>query len=160
MREAINCDRNGWGGRIFYSLAQHYGFDLDTPFAELSDRIVDVLFYGTKGKRFTIVLPPGATEGRRYKGRKVAFDGVINQIERRYRRYRRQGVAHSGMGDYLRKVMVEYDCPDCGGTRLKATRMLVTVAGRTIPRPVRDAPARAARFSQRRSHACAEEAGR
>ena len=132
VREAINCDRNGWGGRIFYSLAEHYGFDLETPFAELSDRIVDVLFYGTKGKRFTIVLPPGATEGRRYKGRKVAFDGVINQIERRYRRYRRQGVAHSGMEDYLRKVMVEYDCPDCGGTRLKATRMLVTVAGRTI----------------------------
>ena len=29
VREAINCDRNGWGGRIFYSLAQHYGFDLD-----------------------------------------------------------------------------------------------------------------------------------
>ena len=132
VREAFNYDRNGWGGRILCSLAQHYGFDLDAPFAELSDRIVDVLFYGTKGKRFTIVLPPGATEGRRYKGRKVSFDGIINQIDRRYRRYRRQGVAHSGMEDYLRKVMVEYDCPDCGGTRLKATRMLVTVAGRTI----------------------------
>ena len=123
VREAFNYDRNGWGGRILCSLAQHYGFDLDTPFAELSDRIVDVLFYGTKGKRFTIVLPPGATEGRRYKGRKVSFDGIINQIDRRYRRYRRQGVAHSGMEDYLRKVMVEYDCPDCGGTRLKAQRI-------------------------------------
>ena len=160
VREAFNYDRNGWGGRIFYSLAQHYGFDLDAPFAELSDRVVDVLFYGTKGKRFAIVLPPGATEGRRYKGRKVSFDGIINQIDRRYRRYRRQGVAHSGMEDYLRNGHGRVRLP---GLRRHAPQSHAPARHRGRPhhpRPVRDAPARTARFSPRRSHARAKEAGR
>ena len=132
VREAFKFDRNSWGGRIMYSLAKHYGFSLDTPFEELPQRIVDTLFYGTHGERFAIAIPPGATEGKRHKGRKVSFEGVINQIDRRYRRYRKQGIAHSGMEDYLRKVMVEYGCPDCKGTRLKPSRLLVTIAESNI----------------------------
>ncbi|NKB70819.1 MAG: excinuclease ABC subunit UvrA [Candidatus Latescibacteria bacterium] len=132
VREAFKYDRNSWGGRIMYSLAKHYDFSLDTPFEELPQRIVDILLYGTHGERFAIAIPAGATEGKRHKGRKVSFEGVINQIDRRYRRYRKQGIAHSGMEDYLRKVMVEYGCPDCKGTRLKPTRLLVTIDDRTI----------------------------
>src|SRR5581483_6931892 len=53
-------------------------------------------------------------------------------IERRYRRYRTQQVAHSHMETYLRTVMVEHTCPDCQGTRLKRQRLLVTVGGLSI----------------------------
>src|SRR5256885_9085528 len=48
------------------------------------------------------------------------------------RGYRQRGEASSGMEAWLDKVMVEKTCPDCNGTRLRATRLLFTVAGRTI----------------------------
>src|SRR5262249_46405261 len=60
------------------------------------------------------------------------FDGIINDIERRYKHYRRKGVAHTWMETYLRKVMVEHTCPDCKGTKLKQQRLTVTVNGRNI----------------------------
>jgi len=132
IKEAFKYDKNLWSGRIMYSLARRYDFSLETPFAELPDHVVDFLFYGTRGEKFPIVLPPGATAGRRHVGRSIAFDGIITRIERRYRRYRKKGTAHTWMEDYLRKVMVEHECPDCRGTRLKPQRLLVTIAGRTI----------------------------
>ncbi len=129
---AFNYDKNLWDGRIMYSLAQHYGFSLDTPFQELPVEVVDVLFYGTRGAKFEVVVPPGATVGTQHAGRIMGFDGIINRIERRYRRYRKEGTPHSWMETYLKKVMVEHVCPDCGGRRLKRQRFLVTVAGQTI----------------------------
>ena len=132
VREAWKYDPNSWGGRIMYSLAQHYNFSLDMPFEELPDKIVEILFYGTRGERFPVVIPPDARDGKRHKGRKIAYDGIINRIERRYRRYRQEGTANSGMEDYLRKIMVEYDCPDCKGSRLKRQALLVTVKDQTI----------------------------
>lgn len=132
VREAFNYDKNNWDGRIMYSLAHHNGFSLDTPFKDLSPQTVDLLFYGTKGEKFQILLPEGATQGDRHEGREMRFDGIINRIERRYRHYRKQQVAHTHMEDYLRKVMVEHVCPDCKGTRLKSQRLLVTIAGKNI----------------------------
>src|SRR5207249_3282279 len=54
------------------------------------------------------------------------------RIERHYRRYRQRGEASSRMEEWLDKVMVERTCPDCNGARLRATRLLFTVAGKTI----------------------------
>ena len=126
VHEAFHYDKNTYNGRIMYSLAQHYGFSLDIPFKELPDEIVNILFYGTKGEKFKVVLPEGAdTQKARYIGQESRFDGILTRIERRYRHYRKRGVAHSWMEDYLRKVMVEYTCPDCHGTRLKKQRLLV-----------------------------------
>ena len=132
VREAFNYTPDSWGGRIMYSLAKHYKFDLKTPFEELPERIADILLHGTHGERFPVTIPPDAKEGKSFKGRKVAFDGIADRIERRYRHYRRKGTANSGMEDYLRKVMVEHDCPDCGGARLKRQPMLVTIKEKTI----------------------------
>ncbi len=132
VREAFNYDIDRWDGRIMYSLAQHYGFDLDAPFKDLSDEIVNILFYGTKGEKFQIVLPEGAKEADKHVGREIRFDGIINRIDRHYRHYRKKGTAHSGMEEYLRKVMVEHTCPDCDGTKLKRQRLLVTIKGKTI----------------------------
>src|SRR6185503_565393 len=60
------------------------------------------------------------------------FNGLINDIERRYRHYRRQKVANTWMDEYLKKVMVEHTCPDCQGVKLKPQRLLVTINGRSI----------------------------
>src|SRR5436853_486152 len=62
----------------------------------------------------------------------MKFNGVVNQLEHHYRQYRKQGTSNAGMDDYLKKVMVEYDCPECGGARLKRARRLVTINSRNL----------------------------
>ena len=133
VHQAFNYDPDRWDGRTMYSLAAHYKFDLDTPFAELPEAVIDILYYGTHGEEFPIRQPEGAKPvEKRHLGRKIRFDGIITRIDRHYRRYRKQGEAHSGMEEYLRKVMVERTCPDCNGAKLKRQRLLVTIDGQTI----------------------------
>ena len=67
-----------------------------------------------------------------FEGHEVGFGGIARRIERNYRRYRQRGEANSGMEEWLDKVMVERTCPDCKGTRLRATRLLFTIAGKSI----------------------------
>jgi len=130
--EAFKYDKNSWGTRLLYSVAHRYGFSLDTPFDELSPEVVEIIFYGTKGERFPLVLPEGATKGDEHVGKLFRFDGIINEIERRYRHYRRQKVAHTWMEEYLKRVMIEQICPDCQGVKLKRQRLLVTLGGKNI----------------------------
>jgi excinuclease ABC subunit A len=131
-KEALNYDKNNWTGRMIYSVAQHYGFSVETPFKDLPPEAVDILFYGTRGEKVPIVLPPGAKVGQRHEGREIRFGGIINFIERNYRRYRKEGRFNHWMDEWLKKVMVEHTCPDCGGKRLKPQRFLVTIGGKTI----------------------------
>jgi excinuclease ABC subunit A len=133
VKEAFNHDKNAWGGRWLYSLAQHYSFSLEAPFSELPKSVKDLIFFGSKGEKIEILTPPGARQGEQHAGKKMAFQGIIPQIERNYRWYRKQGSSRDGMEEYLQKVMVDYDCPDCGGARLRKTRSLVRVGGKTLP---------------------------
>src|SRR5437660_1216797 len=74
----------------------------------------------------------GCARHRLVAGKKIKFNGVITQLEHHYRQYRKQGTSNAGMDEYLKKVMVEYDCPECGGARLKRARRLVTIGGRNL----------------------------
>jgi excinuclease ABC subunit A len=129
--QAYRYNRDTWDGKMVYSLSLNYGFSLEVPFSELSPQAVDTLFYGSRGEKFVLQSPPGAKEDR-YTGQEFKWDGIINRIERHYRRYRQQETAHSAMEDYLNKVMVEHRCPDCLGARLRAQRLLVTVNGKNL----------------------------
>ncbi|HEY3281585.1 MAG TPA: excinuclease ABC subunit UvrA [Armatimonadota bacterium] len=126
--EAFRFDKNTWGGRMMYSLSQHYGFSLDVPYSELPEEVVQLLLYGTQGERIALLQPPGG-QSDRHIGKPFRWDGIINQIERSYKHYRKQQVTHTNMEHYLRRVMVEHVCPDCGGTKLMRQRLLVTVKG-------------------------------
>jgi excinuclease ABC subunit A len=132
VNAALGNSPDSWGGRMLYSLAAHYGFSLDTPFEALAKEHVQILLYGTKGEQFEVVLPPKAKIGHQHAGKKIKFQGVVNQLEHHYRQYRKQGTSNAGMEEYLKKVMVEYDCPECGGARLKRARRLVTIANRNL----------------------------
>jgi excinuclease ABC subunit A len=132
VNAALSNSPDSWGGRLLHSLSAHYGFSLDTPFKDLAEKHVQILLYGTKGEQFAVVLPPKAKIGQQHAGKKIKFNGVVNQLEHHYRQYRKQGTSNAGMDEYLKKVMVEYDCPECCGARLKRARRLVTIAERNL----------------------------
>ncbi|HUQ51509.1 MAG TPA: excinuclease ABC subunit UvrA, partial [Gammaproteobacteria bacterium] len=132
VNAALGNSPDSWGGRMLFSLAARYGFSLDVPFQDLAQKHVDILFYGTKGEQFEVKVPPKAKVGQQHAGKKIKFDGVVTQLEHNYRRYRKQGMSNAGMDEYLKSVMVEYDCPECGGARLKRTRRLVTIDERNL----------------------------
>ena len=123
---------NNWNGRYLYSLSHHFGFSLDTPFEALQESVIHLLFYGKPDTELKVVVPPEAKMGQHYQGRDFRFHGFIMDIERQYHHYRKQGDANAWMEDYLKKVMVEYDCPDCNGGRLKRARELVTIDGKSL----------------------------
>lgn len=127
VNAALGNSPDSWGGRMLCSLAAHFGFSLDTPFQDLAEKHVQILLYGTRGEQFEVVLPSKAKIGHQHAGKKIKFQGVVNQLEHHYRQYRKQGTSNAGMDEYLKKVMVEYDCPECGGARLKLARRLVTI---------------------------------
>ena len=132
IKEALNCDKNAWGGRILCTLSKKYKFSLDVPYEKLPKKAIDVLLYGTKGKEVPIIIPKGAKQGTQHAGKKIRYQGLVHQIENRYRWYRKQGSSNDWTDSYLKKVMVEYPCPECDGARLKRTRRLVTVADRDL----------------------------
>src|SRR5262249_19788472 len=132
VNAALGNSPENCGGAMLSSLAAHYGFSLDTPFKDLPQKYVDILLYGTKGEQFEVVLPPKAKIGQQHAGKKIKFNGVVNQLEHHYRQYRKQGTSNAGMDEYLKKVMVEYDCPECGCARLKRARRLVTIEGKNL----------------------------
>jgi excinuclease ABC subunit A len=133
VKEAYKYNPDTWDGRIMYSLANTLRFSLDTPWEKLPDTARHTILYGLEGRKLTISLPPDAkVKNDEIKNHEVGFHGIARRIERHYRRYRQRGEASSGMEAWLDKVMVERTCPDCQGARIRTTRLLFTIAGKTI----------------------------
>ncbi len=133
VREAYKYNPDTWDGVVMYSLAKDVGFSLDTPWEGLAASAREAVLNGIEGRKLTLVQPPEAKGAREVKsGAETGFHGIARRIERYYRRYRQRGEASSGMEAWLDRVMVEHTCPDCAGARLRATRLLFTVGGRTI----------------------------
>jgi excinuclease ABC subunit A len=133
VREAFKYNPDTWDGRLMYSLSVAVDFPLDAPWNQLSEGARKAILYGIDPKKLVLKSPPDAKIRRDdQEGREVGFSGIARRIERHYRRYRQRGEASSRMEAWLEKVMVEHTCPDCQGTRLRSTRLLFTVGGKTI----------------------------
>src|SRR6187431_2847456 len=137
VKEAFRYNPETWDGMMMFSLAKAIGFALDKPWKDLPERIRKAILYGIEPKKLKLAAPPGA-KGAQGKwiagqiGKEVGFPGIAPRIERWYRRYRQRGEANSRMEQWLDKVMVEHTCPDCNGTRVRATRLLFTINGKTL----------------------------
>ncbi|AHG88648.1 excinuclease ABC, A subunit [Gemmatirosa kalamazoonensis] len=133
VKEAFRYNPDTWDGRLMYSMALALGFSLDTPWAALPESVRQAILYGVGVDKIAVRTPPDAkTKREEHEGREVGFHGIARRIERHYRRYRQRGEGSAGMEAWLDRVMVEHTCPDCQGARLRATRLLWTVGGRTL----------------------------
>jgi len=119
-----------WSGRhsLHYfqtidALAAHYGFDINTPFEKLPEQIRDVLLRGSGEENIRFYTDRG---GRRYFYTHP-FEGILNQLDRRYRE---TTSLHVRM-DLSRYINLR-ECPTCLGTRLKPEILSVTVGGKNI----------------------------
>jgi excinuclease ABC subunit A len=132
VRDAFKYNPDTWDGRMMYSLAKALGFSLDTPWEKLPEPVRMAILNGIDQK-VRLTAPPEAKVSRdEWEGKEIGFGGIARRIERRYRRYRQRGEAHSGMEAWLDNVMVEHTCPDCNGARVRATRLCFTIDGKSI----------------------------
>ncbi len=104
-------------------LSKHYGFSLDTPLGDLSDEIIDILLYGTKGEKIEL-----EREGVYDKGKfSTTFEGVVNNLNRRFRE-----TSSAWIKEEIESFMSEIPCDKCGGKRLSPESLAVTVGGKNI----------------------------
>ena len=106
----------------YKGLAEHFGFDVNTPYKDIPERAKKVILYGTKTKiKFT---RNNDWAGGEYT---APFEGVVNNLERRYKETSSEWARAE-----IETVMSECDCPDCKGKRLRAEALAVTVNDKNI----------------------------
>lgn len=117
------ADKGSFTRAILDALAKEYDFDLDTPFENYPKKIQDVLLHGTGGKEVKV----------HYKGQRgegvydVAFEGLIRNVERRYR----ETFSEASKAEYETFMRIT-PCSLCKGKRLKQSSLAVTVGGMNI----------------------------
>ncbi len=110
---------DSWTGPLIAAVGEDYGFTLDTPLSEFSERAMDVLMYGAGTKKYNVVRYFGG-EGREQN---TTFDGIVHIIEKRMKMMG---------GDYYQEFVEEVACPKCKGRRLSDMVLSVTVGGLNI----------------------------
>ena len=103
--------RNQFYFQMLQSLAKHVGFDVDRPFAKLPERVQNVILYGSGDEKIPFTY---LSERGRPFVKEHAFEGIIPNLERRYRETDSVMVREE-----LAKYLNNKPCPECGGTRLR-----------------------------------------
>ena len=116
-------DKSSFTRAILDALCKEYHFDLDTPFEDYPKEIHDILIYGTDGKEVKVYY-----KGQRGEGiYPVAFEGLIKNVERRYRE-----TGSQTMKAEYETFMNITPCSTCKGQRLKPGALAVTVGDKNI----------------------------
>lgn len=116
-------DKSSYTRAILEALAKEYHFSLDTPFKNYPKKIHDILIFGTEGKKVKVYY-----KGQRGEGvYDVAFEGLIKNVERRYRE-----TSSDSIKQEYETFMRITPCPDCHGQRLKPSSLAVTIGDKNI----------------------------
>jgi len=121
----------GWDRKTTYyfqmiqSLAKHYQFDIEMPFSKLPENMQQIVLYGSGKEKIEFYYANSRGMEIRQKHR---FEGVIPNLERRYRETESNAVREE-----LSRYLNSQPCPDCGGTRLNRSARHVFVAGKSLP---------------------------
>ena len=112
-----------WGRAIIEGLAKEYGISLNAPVRELPREFLDVLLYGTKGRKYKILYD----KDNRKIEYETDFEGLVNTTMRRYRE-----TTSEGMKRYYTSFMANNVCPACCGARLKKEVLAVTFGDKNV----------------------------
>ncbi len=117
------ADKGSFARAILDALAKEYHFSLDTPFEEYPEKIQNILLWGTDGKEVKVHYT-----GQRGTGvYDVAFEGLVKNVERRYR----ETFSESSKAEYETFMRIT-PCSTCKGKRLKKSSLAVTVGDMNI----------------------------
>ena len=117
--------RNAYYFQMMTSLADYYGFDVNDPWKDLTETTRKIILYGSGKDKidFTYIGQKGQVYQRSHE-----FEGVINNLERRYR-----DTDSNMVREELAKYLSSRPCPDCQGTRLNEQARNVLVAEKNLP---------------------------
>ena len=132
--------RNAYYFQLIKSLAAHYKFDIETPFEQLSQKVRDVILHGSHNDKIEFSY---LNERNGQTIRKHAFEGILPNMERRYRE-----TESSMVREELSKYLSTQTCPECEGTRLNRQARNVYVADQPLPAVARMSISAAYRFFQ------------
>jgi excinuclease ABC subunit A len=134
----------GWDRRTTYyyqmirSLADHYGFNVETPFEELDDKLQQIILFGSGSEKIDFFYQNSRGMEVRKRHR---FEGVIPNLERRYRE-----TESGAVREELAKFLNSQACPECGGTRLNRAARHVFVSDHSLPEITRKSVGSAKQF--------------
>ncbi|HSC99246.1 MAG TPA: excinuclease ABC subunit UvrA, partial [Casimicrobiaceae bacterium] len=120
--------RNQFYFQLLQSLAKHVGFDVDRPFNKLPERVQNVVLYGSGDEKIAFTY---LTDRGRAVTREHAFEGIVPNLERRYRETDSVMVREE-----LAKYLNNKPCPECDGTRLRREARNVKVGSGDDARPI------------------------
>ena len=115
---------SGWYHLTLEALAKAYAFDIRTPFRKLSRKVQEIILHGSQGEKVEFWWEEDG--GRRHTYSKE-FEGVLNNLERRWRESDSDQVREE-----LERYMNVMPCPTCQGARLKKEALFVRISGRNI----------------------------
>jgi len=115
--------RNAYYFQMIRSLGEHYGFDPEAPWKVLPEQVRQVVLYGSGKEKIRLKLPH-----ERGSGKVRPFEGIIRNMERRYRE-----TDSNTVREELARYISHQPCPDCAGSRLNEAARHVLVASRNLP---------------------------
>jgi excinuclease ABC subunit A len=133
--------RNAYYFQLIQSLARYADFDIEAPFDSLPQRIRHLVLFGSEGEQIEFKYLDG--KGGTLK-RKHAFEGIVNNLERRYKE-----TESATVREELAKYRSARPCPECAGTRLNRAARNVFVGGKSAPEVSALSVERAAEFFAR-----------
>jgi excinuclease ABC subunit A len=124
--------RDNYRWVVFYSVAEQFNVCLHSPFNKLRPEEREILLHGTKGKKVDFIQPPDTKKRHWLVGRGWPWGGVVGDVYWQYNHWLRNSKENAWDPDFIKDVMVETTCPDCGGGRLKKSRLSVKIGGKNI----------------------------